>query len=99
MSKSLGNVLSPQEVLSATGGCTDVLRRWAAASGLGMRSTVSISAFNAHTVAYKKVRLIPLLAIVLTFAAGCIGCFTANGLPLSLSFTLPHTINGGIKFV
>ncbi|VDM17411.1 unnamed protein product, partial [Hydatigera taeniaeformis] len=56
MSKSLGNVLSPQEVLRATNGCTDVLRRWTAASGLGMRSTVSINAFKAHTIAYKKLR-------------------------------------------
>ncbi|KAL5111644.1 Isoleucine--tRNA ligase mitochondrial [Taenia crassiceps] len=56
MSKSLGNVLSPQEVLSVTGGCTDVLRRWAAVSSLSTRSTVSISAFKAHIVAYKKLR-------------------------------------------
>ncbi|CDS39985.1 isoleucyl trna synthetase mitochondrial [Echinococcus multilocularis] len=56
MSKSLGNVVSPQEVLCATGGCTDVLRRWAAASSLSTRSTVSTSSFNAHTVAYKKLR-------------------------------------------
>ncbi|KAL5966798.1 Isoleucine--tRNA ligase mitochondrial, partial [Taenia solium] len=56
MSKSLGNALSPQAVLGATEGCTDVLRRWAAASGLGTRSIVSINALNAHTVAYKKLR-------------------------------------------
>ncbi|VDK40020.1 unnamed protein product [Taenia asiatica] len=66
MSKSLGNVLSPQAVISATKGCTDVLRRWAAASGLGTRSTVSISAFDAHTVAYKKVRPVTLLLAIIS---------------------------------
>lgn len=58
MSKSLGNVLSPQEILdTAARGCTDVLRRWAAASGLATRSAVSEMAFSAHTIAYKKVRM------------------------------------------
>lgn len=56
MSKSLGNVISPQEILDGVAcGCTDVLRRWAATSALAARSTVSVSTFNAHTIAYKKV--------------------------------------------
>nr|CDS28813.1 isoleucyl trna synthetase mitochondrial [Hymenolepis microstoma] len=57
MSKSLGNVISPQEILDGVAtGCTDVLRRWAATSALATRSAVSVKAFTAHTISYKKLR-------------------------------------------
>ncbi|VUZ52766.1 unnamed protein product, partial [Hymenolepis diminuta] len=57
MSKSLGNVISPQEILDGVAtGCTDVLRRWAATSALATRSAVSAKAFSAHAIAYKKLR-------------------------------------------
>lgn len=56
MSKSLGNVISPQEILDGVAtGCTDVLRRWAATSALATRSAVSAKAFTTHAIAYKKV--------------------------------------------
>ncbi|VDL58414.1 unnamed protein product [Hymenolepis diminuta] len=65
MSKSLGNVISPQEILDGVAtGCTDVLRRWAATSALATRSAVSAKAFSAHAIAYKKVNNRRFLYIV-----------------------------------
>ncbi|KAM7540637.1 hypothetical protein Aperf_G00000022499 [Anoplocephala perfoliata] len=57
MSKSLGNVISPEEILDGVAcGCTDVLRRWTATSGLATRSAVSVMAFSTHAAAYKRLR-------------------------------------------
>uniref|UniRef100_A0A0X3PG37 isoleucine--tRNA ligase n=3 Tax=Schistocephalus solidus TaxID=70667 RepID=A0A0X3PG37_SCHSO len=56
MSKSLGNVLAPKDLLKLTDNCSDVLRRWAAASGLSTHSSVSTKEFIDHATSYKKLR-------------------------------------------
>nr|VZI28097.1 unnamed protein product [Spirometra erinaceieuropaei] len=56
MSKSLGNVLAPKDLLKLADNCSDVLRRWAAASSLSAHSSVSTGDFVAHATSYKKLR-------------------------------------------
>ncbi|VDD77350.1 unnamed protein product [Mesocestoides corti] len=56
MSKSLGNVIAPEDMLRKCNGEVDVLRRWAASSGLAARSSAGTKSFAAHTAAYKKLR-------------------------------------------
>ncbi|KER18094.1 hypothetical protein T265_16294, partial [Opisthorchis viverrini] len=53
MSKSLGNVVSPEDLLNQNKGCVDILRRWAACSALDSISTVGNKEMNLHSASYR----------------------------------------------
>ncbi|TGZ65588.1 hypothetical protein CRM22_005804 [Opisthorchis felineus] len=56
MSKSLGNVVSPEDLLNKNKGCVDILRRWAACSALDSVSTVGNKEMNRHSASYRALR-------------------------------------------
>ncbi|KAF7255565.1 hypothetical protein EG68_06643 [Paragonimus skrjabini miyazakii] len=56
MSKSLGNVVSPGELLERHEGCVDVLRHWAACSALDSVSTIGHKEIDQHAARYKTLR-------------------------------------------
>ncbi|KER23231.1 hypothetical protein T265_08843 [Opisthorchis viverrini] len=56
MSKSLGNVVSPEDLLNQNKGCVDILRRWAACSALDSISTVGNKEMNLHSASYRALR-------------------------------------------
>ncbi|CAL8097954.1 unnamed protein product [Calicophoron daubneyi] len=56
MSKSLGNVVSPEDLLAANNGCIDILRIWAASSGLDSKCTVGQKEMNQHASSYRALR-------------------------------------------
>lgn len=56
MSKSVGNVISPDELLQKHNGCIDILRRWAACSALDVVASVGVKEMGAHAASYKSLR-------------------------------------------
>ncbi|CAL8080426.1 unnamed protein product [Calicophoron daubneyi] len=56
MSKSLGNVVSPEDLLAANNGCIDILRSWAASSGLDSKCTVGQKEMSQHASSYRALR-------------------------------------------
>ncbi|CAH8528339.1 unnamed protein product [Dicrocoelium dendriticum] len=56
MSKSLGNVISPEELLEKHNGCVDILRRWAACSALDTLASVGVKEIAAHAACHKSLR-------------------------------------------
>lgn len=55
MSKSLGNVVSPEQLIQEQKGCVDVLRRWAAFSGLDAVCSVGSKEIGQHASSYRMV--------------------------------------------
>ncbi|THD19387.1 Isoleucine--tRNA ligase [Fasciola hepatica] len=56
MSKSLGNIVSPEQLIQEHKGCVDVLRRWAAFSGLDAVSSIGSKEIGQHASSYKMLR-------------------------------------------
>lgn len=56
MSKSLGNVVSPEQLIQEQKGCVDVLRRWAAFSGLDAVCSVGSKEIGQHASSYRMLR-------------------------------------------
>ncbi|KAF8565609.1 hypothetical protein P879_06915 [Paragonimus westermani] len=56
MSKSVGNVVSPKDLLERHGGCVDVLRHWAACSALDSVTTIGHKEVDQHAARYKALR-------------------------------------------
>ncbi|KAA3676998.1 isoleucyl-tRNA synthetase [Paragonimus westermani] len=56
MSKSVGNVISPKDLLERHDGCVDILRHWAACSALDSVTTVGHKEVDQHAARYKALR-------------------------------------------
>uniref|UniRef100_A0A183KXP6 tRNA-synt_1 domain-containing protein n=1 Tax=Schistosoma curassoni TaxID=6186 RepID=A0A183KXP6_9TREM len=56
MSKSLGNGITPKEIISSQNGCVDIMRRWACFSGLDPICHLGSKEINQNAASYKSLR-------------------------------------------